>query len=219
MFLFFAFNFRDGVRISSRHLSLCHKALMHLVLLVSLLIIGLLLWVWVGGGFTSNYIHREKLEIYWTVLPAFLLVRFTVPRLSLLYFRDSPTRDRLKSSLKLVGNQWYWDFRLKRMLLGNLGGSIYMVPEVDLESGDFRMLEVDKVVPIKWHEFTRVVVTRRDVIHRAALPVLGIKIDAIAGRLKQQVIYPLILGKYYGQCSEICGANHRFMPICMEVTT
>lgn len=92
-----------------------------------------------------------------------------------------------------------------------------MVGDKELKDGDFRNLEVDVVIPIFVFEYTRFVTTAADVIHSLALPSMGMKIDAIPGRLNQQCIFPNFLGMFYGQCSELCGVNHRFMPICVEV--
>jgi heme/copper-type cytochrome/quinol oxidase subunit 2 len=92
-----------------------------------------------------------------------------------------------------------------------------MVPYISLKRGDFRLLEVDKPLAIEKDKWYRIIVTSEDVIHRFSLPSLGLKLDGVPGRLNQQSLHPERVGVYYGQCSEICGANHRFMPIVAKI--
>lgn len=122
-------------------------------------------------------------------------------------------------TVKVVGHQWYWSYEYSDYATQD-GTSInfdsYMIPEGELETGDFRLLEVDNrlVVPVDTH--VRVIVTAADVLHSWAVPSLGVKMDAVPGRLNQTSFLAYREGVFYGQCSEICGANHAFMPIVVE---
>lgn len=122
-------------------------------------------------------------------------------------------------TIKVVGHQWYWSYEYSDYEAGQVEYDSYMVPTADLEEGQFRLLEVDNrvVVPINTH--VRVLVTGADVIHSFAVPALGVKLDAVPGRLNQTNFLVKRPGVFYGQCSEICGANHSFMPIVVEATS
>merc|ERR1711893_384462 len=129
-------------------------------------------------------------------------------------------------TLKAIGRQWYWSYEI-RFLGGKevrrFSYDSYMLPEGEEKAGNmkdysgFRLLEVDNPVFLPRGEYIRLLVTGGDVIHSFCLPSHGIKVDAVPGRLNQTYFFPLNLGRFYGQCSEICGANHRFMPINVEI--
>jgi len=122
--------------------------------------------------------------------------------------------------VKVIGHQWYWRYEYQKRFRGKYEVyDSFMVPENELRGGGFRLLETDKplLLPLNHHSFIQGVTS--DVIHRWTCPPLGVKIDVIPGRLNTGRLIPLELGVYYGQCSEICGANHSFMPIEVEVIT
>ena len=154
------------------------------------------------------------------MFPIFVLVMLALPSLELLYYMDCPSSLAPFATLKAVGRQWYWYYEVT--LHGadsspDYSFDSYMLNEADLSDESFRLLETDLPVFVPRGEYIRVLVTGGDVIHSFAVPSLGIKVDAVPGRLNQSHFYPLNLGTYYGQCSEICGANHSFMPIEIEV--
>ena len=164
--------------------------------------------------------HGTLIELIWTITPAFILIAIAFPSFRLLYLLDeviSPT-----ITIKVVGHQWYWSYEYSDYV-NESGESIefdsYMIPESDLELGQFRLLDVDNrvVVPVDTH--IRLIVTGADVIHSWAVPALGIKIDAVPGRLNQTSILAERTGTFYGQCSEICGVWHGFMPIAVEAVS
>ena len=166
---------------------------------------------------SSNVIHGTVLEIIWTITPALILMIIAVPSFSLLYSVDEIISPSI--SLKVVGHQWYWSYEYSDYINENLDTiefDSYLIPEADLEEGQLRLLEVDNrvVLPIDTH--IRVIVTSTDVLHCWAIPSFGIKLDACPGRLNQTSLYIKRQGTYYGQCSEICGINHGFMPIVIE---
>jgi cytochrome c oxidase subunit 2 len=170
---------------------------------------------------SNKFTHSSLLEIVWTVIPAFLLVCIAVPSFVLLYAIDELLEPVL--TLKVVGHQWYWSYEYSDYedFSGseNLSFDSYMVPTSDLVKGSLRLLEVDNrvVLPIETH--IRVLITAADVIHSWCVPSFGIKVDGCPGRLTQAALFIKREGVYYGQCSEICGVNHGFMPIVVKAVT
>jgi len=164
----------------------------------------------------SKTIHGTFLEIVWTITPAIILMIIAIPSFSLLYSVDEIIDPSI--TLKVIGNQWYWSYEYSDLLKNTkpINFDSYMIPETDLIFGTLRLLEVDNriVLPIETH--IRVIVTSTDVLHCWAIPSFGTKIDACPGRLNQTSLYIKRTGTYYGQCSEICGINHGFMPIVVE---
>ena len=166
---------------------------------------------------SSSWNHGTLIEIIWTTTPAIILLIIAIPSFSLLYAMDeviSPT-----ITIKTLGHQWYWSYEYSDYLDDQnqtIFFDSYMIPEEDLIKGQLRLLEVDNrmVIPIQTH--IRIIVSAADVLHSWAVPSLGIKCDAVPGRLNQTSIFIKREGLYYGQCSEICGINHGFMPIVVE---
>nr|YP_010383213.1 cytochrome c oxidase subunit II [Cerion coloni]YP_010383226.1 cytochrome c oxidase subunit II [Cerion watlingense]UEQ12592.1 cytochrome c oxidase subunit II [Cerion coloni]UEQ12605.1 cytochrome c oxidase subunit II [Cerion watlingense] len=168
------------------------------------------------SSFTCRTIHEaQTLETVWTVVPALLLIWLALPSLRLLYTLDE--HSQAVNTLKSIGHQWYWSY--EDSVVGGASFDSYMIREEDLEVGMFRLLEVDArpILPLNLN--TNVMTTSADVIHAWALPSMGMKMDSVPGRLNSMNMKPLIPGVYYGQCSEICGANHSFMPIAVEVVS
>lgn len=164
--------------------------------------------------FTSRkLLEANTLETIWTTLPAVILIFLALPSLRLLYLIDEIPDPQL--TVKAIGHQWYWSYEY--LSLDHLEFNSYIIPTQDLEPGIFRLLEVDHraVVPIKTE--VQILISSADVIHSFALPSLGIKVDAIPGRQNQIGFSILRPGVYYGQCSEICGTDHSFIPIALEV--
>jgi len=172
----------------------------------------------------DNFTHATLVEIVWTIVPALILVVIAVPSFALLYSMDEMLDPAV--TLKVVGHQWYWSYEysdyehISENGL-NINFDSYMIEEADLVDGSFqlRLLEVDNrvVLPIKTH--IRVLVTAADVLHSWAVPSFGVKVDACPGRLNQTTLFIKQAGTFYGQCSELCGTNHGFMPICVEAVS
>ena len=161
--------------------------------------------------------HGTVLEIIWTLTPALILVTIAFPSFKLLYLMDEVIDPSI--TIKVIGHQWYWSYEYSDYVgVGedSLSFDSYMVPTEDLELGQLRLLEVDNrvVLPIQTH--IRAIVTAADVLHSWAIPSLGIKMDAVPGRLNAVSFLIKRPGVYYGQCSEICGAQHLGMPIVIE---
>jgi len=140
-------------------------------------------------------------------------VIIAAPSLRLLYEIDEVGRPEV--TLKIIGHQWYWRYEYSDFR--ELALDSYMVPAEDLRLGGYRLLEVDHRVCLPCHTSTRLRIRSADVIHCWAVPSIGLKVDAIPGRINQVTITPNVYGVFYGMCSEICGANHAFIPIVVEV--
>jgi len=162
---------------------------------------------------SSRATHEaQTLEILWTILPAFLLIWLALPRLRLLYLLDEQGNNGLV--LKVTGHQWYWRYEIPRNNTESFDS--YIIQEKDLTVGEYRLLEVDNRPILPYTTSINVLATRADVIHAWALPSIGVKIDAVPGRLNIIGLYSFTPGVFYGQCSEICGANHSYIPIVLE---
>lgn len=162
--------------------------------------------------YCRKQIKADTLETIWTVTPAFILLFLAIPSLRLLYLIDEIPNPQL--TFKAIGHQWYWSYEY--LGVSNLEFNSYIIPTTELNPGIFRLLEVDHraVVPIKTE--TQLLITSADVIHSWALPRLGVKVDAIPGRQNQVGFSTTNPGVFYGQCSEICGTDHSFIPIALE---
>lgn len=159
-------------------------------------------------------LHGHLIEIIWTIRPIFILIFIAIPSIKILYLTDEIHNNKL--TLKTIGHQWYWRYEYSDFK--NLNFDSFIIPTTQLNINEFRLLDVDNrcVLPIKYP--LRILTTSIDVIHAWTLPSLGIKIDSTPGRLNQTSSIINRPGIFYGQCSEICGINHRFMPIVIEST-
>nr|YP_010381765.1 cytochrome c oxidase subunit II [Perotrochus quoyanus]YP_010381778.1 cytochrome c oxidase subunit II [Perotrochus charlestonensis]UDL72153.1 cytochrome c oxidase subunit II [Perotrochus quoyanus]UDL72166.1 cytochrome c oxidase subunit II [Perotrochus charlestonensis] len=186
-------------------------AMLVLILIISL--VGYAAFCLMFNSFSSRYVlEGQQIETIWTIIPAIILIFLALPSLRLLYLLDEVGNCAL--TLKSVGHQWYWSYEYSDFL--NIEFDSYMIPSEELSSGEFRLLEVDHRAVLPVSADIRVLVTSADVIHSWAVPALGVKADAVPGRLNQLSFFIKYPGIYYGQCSEICGANHSFMPIVLE---
>jgi len=162
---------------------------------------------------TNRYLlEAQYIETVWTILPAIILLFLALPSLRLLYLTDEVSSPNI--TLKAIGHQWYWRYEYTDFL--DLDIDSYIIQTSDLTPGQYRLLEVDNRVVLPLNTSIRVLVTAADVIHAWTVPSMGVKVDAVPGRLNQLLISINTPGIFYGQCSEICGANHSFMPICLE---
>lgn len=157
-------------------------------------------------------LHGQLIEIIWTALPAIILLFIAFPSLRILYLLDEINKPAI--TLKSIGHQWYWSYEYSDFK--NIEFDSYIIPTEELETDGFRLLDVDNRIILPTNAQVRVIVTAADVLHSWTVPSLGVKVDATPGRLNQTNLFINRSGLYYGQCSEICGANHRFMPIVLE---
>nr|YP_001586138.1 cytochrome c oxidase subunit II [Rhynochetos jubatus]ABO93086.1 cytochrome c oxidase subunit II [Rhynochetos jubatus] len=163
---------------------------------------------------SSSTVDAQEIELIWTILPAIVLILLALPSLQILYMMDEIDEPDL--TLKAIGRQWYWTYEYTDFK--DLSFDSYMIPTTDLLPGHFRLLEVDHRLVVPTETPIRIIVTASDVLHSWAVPTLGVKTDAIPGRLNQTSFTATRPGIFYGQCSEICGANHSYMPIVVEST-
>jgi cytochrome c oxidase subunit 2 len=163
----------------------------------------------------SKTTHNTLLEIVWTAVPVIILVIVAIPSLRLLYYVDDDVDADM--TLKVIGYQWYWGYQYPDH--GDIAFDSYMLKDDELGENDPRLLAVDNRVVLPIDTKVRVQLTAADVIHAWAIPALGVKIDAVPGRLNETWLEITKPGTYYGQCSELCGVGHGFMPIAIEAVT
>nr|YP_009178245.1 cytochrome c oxidase subunit II [Gyrinophilus palleucus]AJW75549.1 cytochrome c oxidase subunit II [Gyrinophilus palleucus] len=162
----------------------------------------------------TNAMDAQEIETIWTILPAIILIVIALPSLRILYLMDEINDPSL--TVKAIGHQWYWSYEFTNY--EDLMFDSYMIPTQDLLPGQFRLLEVDNRMVVPMESPIRMLISAEDVLHSWTIPSMGIKTDAIPGRLNQTTFIASRPGVFYGQCSEICGANHSFMPIVVETT-
>nr|QTA71684.1 cytochrome c oxidase subunit 2 [Physunio superbus] len=168
----------------------------------------------VSKVFGRFYLDNDSLESVWIFLPFIVLVCLGLPSVKLLYLMDDVGLP--ESSVKVIGHQWYWTYEYTDMRGSSYSYDSYMLKEEMLEDGDYRLLEVDNRCVVPRMVSMRSLVSSSDVIHSWAIPSAGVKVDAVPGRVNQVSVCFLRSGVFYGQCSELCGVNHSFMPICVE---
>nr|AFG29138.1 cytochrome c oxidase subunit II [Tetanocera latifibula] len=184
-----------------------------LILLMVTLLVGYLMVSLVFNTYVNRFLlHGQLIEVIWTILPAIILLFIAFPSLRLLYLLDEINNPSI--TLKSIGHQWYWSYEYSDFL--NIEFDSYMVPLNELPDDGFRLLDVDNRVVLPMNSHVRILVTAADVIHSWTVPALGVKVDGTPGRLNQTNFLINRPGLFYGQCSEICGANHSFMPIVIE---
>nr|APA32564.1 cytochrome c oxidase subunit II [Brachyhypopomus sp. n. VERD] len=204
--------FQDAASPIMEELIHFHDHALMIAFIISTLVLYIIVVV-VSTTLTNKYIlDSQEIEIIWTILPGAILFMIALPSLRILYLMDEINDPHL--TVKAIGHQWYWSYEYTDYQ--HLAFDSYMVPTQDLAPGQFRLLETDHRMVIPTEAPIRVLVTAEDVLHSWAVPSLGVKMDAIPGRLNQTAFMSSRPGVFYGQCSEICGANHSFMPIVVE---
>jgi cytochrome c oxidase subunit 2 len=163
-----------------------------------------------------RFLHNTTIEVIWTCIPSLILVAIAIPSFGLLYAMDDVIDPEI--TLKIIGHQWYWSYEYSdyQSEYGDISFDSYMLPEQDLNYNQFRLLDVDNYVVLPLGVYIRLNITAADVLHSWAVPSLGIKIDAVPHRINSGIVFLERLGIFYGQCSEICGVNHGFMPIAVK---
>ena len=190
----------------------------NIILLFILTFVGtILVRILVNKVIHKSLLEGQILECIWTLIPALILIQIALPSLVLLYTLEEYRRDK-GISLKATGHQWYWSYEYPELSSDteNKTFDSYIISDSDLKIGEFRLLDTDNRVNLPRQIPIRILVTRADVLHAWAIPRLGLKVDAVPGRLNQLRLEINAVGVFYGQCSEICGANHRFIPIAIQ---
>nr|YP_009024193.1 cytochrome c oxidase subunit II [Nipponnemertes punctatula]AGL46771.1 cytochrome c oxidase subunit II [Nipponnemertes punctatula] len=186
-------------------------AMLVIILIISL--VGYMAFSLVTGKYSGRFLlEYQEVEAVWTVLPGIVLIFLAFPSLRLLYLLDEVNSSSL--TIKVVGHQWYWSYEYSDFF--DVEYDSYMLAEDGLVIGENRLLEVDHRTLVPSLVDVRVLVSAADVLHSWTVPSLGVKADAVPGRLNQLSFFCSRVGVFYGQCSEICGANHSFMPIVLE---
>nr|YP_010455546.1 cytochrome c oxidase subunit II [Lonchophylla robusta]UUA63177.1 cytochrome c oxidase subunit II [Lonchophylla robusta] len=188
-------------------------------LMIVFMISSLVLYI-ISSMLTTHLTHTstmdaQEVETIWTILPAIILITIALPSLRILYMMDEINNPFM--TIKTMGHQWYWSYEYTDY--ADLCFDSYMIPTPDLKAGELRLLEVDNRVVLPMEMTIRMLISSEDVLHSWAVPSLGLKTDAIPGRLNQTTLLSTRPGLYYGQCSEICGSNHSFMPIVLEMVS
>lgn len=192
-----------------------HDSLMYYLIIVLILVTYFLFFNVLQKNIyvrIREFIHNTQLEIIWTIIPALILILIAIPTFKLLYYIDDVLKPLV--TLKIIGNQWFWNYEINDTLGINVDFSSYPLSEV--KEGQLRLLETDQRVLLPILTPIRLLFTSNDVMHSWAIPSLGIKMDCIPGRINHHSLYILRKGTYYGQCSELCGIAHFNMPIVVE---
>nr|ALE33536.1 cytochrome c oxidase subunit II [Plecotus macrobullaris]ALE33549.1 cytochrome c oxidase subunit II [Plecotus macrobullaris] len=190
-----------------------HDHALMIVFLISSLVLYIISLMLTTSLTHTSTMDAQEVETIWTILPAIILIMIALPSLRILYMMDEINNPSV--TIKTLGHQWYWSYEYTDY--EDLVFDSYMVPTHELTPGQFRLLEVDNRVVLPVELTIRMLISSEDVLHSWAIPSLGLKTDAIPGRLNQTTLLSTRPGLYYGQCSEICGSNHSFMPIVLEI--
>lgn len=197
-----------------------HNLLLIIIFSIAVVVIGLVFFAcWrfreKKNPVPSKVSHNTALEIIWTAIPVLILIVIAIPSFKLLYFMDEVPKADM--TVKVVGHQWYWSYEYPDH--GNFGFDSYMIQDKDLQPGQLRLLSVDNPVVVPVGQVVRIIATSDDVIHSWAVPSFGVKKDTVPGRINETWFKAEREGMYYGQCSELCGPQHGFMPIAVKVVS
>jgi len=198
-------------------LSAFHDVLLIIITLIAVFVLGLLVYVmWrfnqQRNPAPSRTSHNTVIEMLWTVVPVLILVSIAIPSFKLMYYMDRVPNPEM--TIKVTGHQWYWSYEYPDQ--GGLAFDSNIIPEDQLKAGQKRLLDVDNPLVVPADTIIRVTVTGTDVIHSWFIPSFGVQEYAIVGRLNESWMKIDRSGTYYGQCNQICGVNHAFMPIKVE---
>ena len=196
-----------------------HNGLLILTTIICLFVLGLLMWVCVKFNAKANPVpsrttHNTLVEVVWTVVPILILIGIAIPSFRLLYFqRDFPAAEM---TVKAIGNQWFWSYEYPEH---GVSFDQYLKARDELKDGEIYLLATDTEVVVPVNKIVRVIVTANDVLHAWTIPSFGSKIDAVPGRLNETWFKAEIEGIFHGQCSELCGKDHAYMPIAVRVVS
>jgi cytochrome c oxidase subunit 2 len=197
-----------------------HDELLIIITLITIFVLGLLLYVIVRFHHQRNPVptrtsHHTVIEMLWTVVPVLILVIIAIPSFKLMYYMDRVPDPEM--TIKVTGHQWYWSYEYPDQ--GGLAFDSNLIPDADLKPGQKRLLDVDNPLVVPVDTTIRVLITGTDVIHSWFMPSFGVQEYAIVGRLNESWMKIEHDGVYYGQCNQICGINHAFMPIKVQAVS
>lgn len=188
-----------------------HDLTLIILLIIIIFIIYIIIWFIINNFVNKNILHNQLIEIIWTIIPILILIFIAIPSLKILYLVEEIINPYI--TLKILGHQWYWRYEYSDFK--NLEFDSFIINNLR-QKNIFRLLDVDNRVILPYKINIRGLISSVDVIHSWTLPSLGVKVDAIPGRMNHIYINFERLGLYFGQCSEICGLNHSFIPIVVE---
>lgn len=196
-----------------------HNLLMVIITCIAIFVFCLMAYVIYKFRASKNPVpattsHNTLLEVVWTLLPVLILIVIGIPSLKLMFFANK--LEHADITVKAIGHQWYWSYQYPEE---NVSFDSLMIEDKDIKPGQIRLLSVDNPVIVPAGKTVRVIVTSEDVLHSFAIPALGIKKDAVPGRINETWFRIEKEGEYYGQCSELCGVKHGFMPIAIKVVS
>ena len=195
--------------------SFFHDYIMVTLIFIISNVLGLICFLYKNNKISKMASEHQYLETVWTLIPALILINLAIPSLSLLYILEEDLEHSI--SVKTLGHQWYWSYELREVPSAPTFDR-YMLTQ-NTEDGGARLIEVDNRLTLPFGSSIKVLISSIDVLHSWTVPSLGVKADACPGRLNQVRIMGTRPGVFFGQCSEICGANHRFMPIVVEIVS
>ena len=212
--------FQDAASPIMEQLDAFHSMMLIIITLITLFVLGLLVYVMIRfkaarNPTPSKVTHNTVVEVLWTVAPVIILVLIAIPSFKLLYAQK--VIPEVEMTVKAIGLQWYWTYEYPDY--DNLTFDAVMIPDEDIRAGQLRLLETDNRLVLPVQTNIRILVTADDVLHSWAVPAFGIKMDAVPGRINETWVRIEREGVYYGQCSELCGIYHGFMPITVEAVS
>jgi len=208
--IWIALSLQDTSSITIEHIIFFHDHAIIILILITIITLYLTLSTTLGKNFNKFIIEGQEIETIWTILPAILLIFIAIPSLKTLYLIEDTKTPNL--TIKITGHQWYWSYEYTSINSTETENFIE-------RSRIIRLLKTREIINIPVNTITRLLVTSADVIHSWTIPSIGLKVDAMPGRLNQIFISSKRIGLFTGQCSEICGTNHSFMPILLQVTS
>nr|WMV00274.1 cytochrome oxidase subunit II [Kikihia paxillulae] len=205
-------NMQDAVSPLMEQLMFFHDHVLVILIMITIVVAYMMIMLMLNKIINRLLLEGQLIEFIWTLLPAMTLIFIALPSLRLLYMLDEINNPLL--TLKIIGHQWYWSYEYSDF--SDVEFDSYMKSMNEMNKNEFRLLDVDNRVILPFNIQVRLLVSSFDVIHSWAMPSMSLKVDAVPGRLNQMSMLISRPGVSYGQCSEICGANHSFMPIVVE---
>nr|QEJ81401.1 cytochrome c oxidase subunit 2 [Lucidina sp. FM13] len=205
-------NLQDGISPLMEQLIYFHDHAMLILSIITILVTVIMISMMMNKFINRYLLEGQMIELMWTITPAITLLFIALPSLQTLYLMDEINNPNI--SIKSMGHQWFWTYEFSDF--NNIELDSYMSPSNELMDFSFRLLDVDNQLILPYNSVIRMICSSTDVIHSWTIPSAGVKIDATPGRLNQTNFFLSQPGTFFGQCSEICGMNHSFMPIMLE---
>nr|QAY82069.1 cytochrome c oxidase subunit II [Hyphasis sp. REN-2018] len=206
------FMLQDSCSPMMEQLTYFHDHTLMILTIITILVSQLMMTLFFNKFINRYLLEGQLIELIWTILPAITLIFIAIPSLRLVYILDEMNNPTI--TIKTIGHQWYWSYEYSDF--NEIQFDSYMIPTSEMKPYNIRLMDVDNRMIIPFKSNIRMLVTSTDVIHSWTIPSMGVKIDATPGRINQVSFNVNRPGLFFGQCSEICGANHSFMPITIE---